>query len=46
MSRKLDLDFLKEIKGKLVTGVEKNDPTLIEYAIKMVSDWIDELEEN
>jgi len=38
------LAFLKELKQKLVDGFEKKDPTLIQYGLGMIDDWIDELE--
>ena len=39
-----DLEFLKEIKQRLETGIEKRDPEQLKYALKMVDDWIDEIE--
>ena len=39
-----DLEFLKEIKGKIQEAWDKKDPTLLQYAQKMIDDWIDELE--
>lgn len=42
---KTDIDFLKEIREKIQTGFDKKDPTLIEYGLKMIDDWIDELTE-
>lgn len=40
-----DLAFLKEIQERLTAGVDKRDPTQVEYAREMIRDWIDELEE-
>lgn len=40
-----DLNFLKEIKEKISDGFERKDPTLTKYGMKMIDDWIDELEE-
>lgn len=39
-----DLDFLIEIQEKINDGLERNDPERIKYALKMVSDWIDEIQ--
>ncbi len=41
---KKDLKFLKEIRDKIVNGLDRNDPERIKYALKMVNDWIDEIE--
>jgi hypothetical protein len=41
---KKDLNFLREIRGHLFRGIDKRDPTEIQYALKMIDDWIDELE--
>lgn len=38
-----DLEFLKELQGRLQKWNEKNDWTERDYAFKMVEDWIDEL---
>lgn len=39
-----DLGFFREIQERLTAGVERRDPTQIEYAREMIADWIDELE--
>lgn len=40
---KNDLDFLKELQGRMKNWDEKNDWTERDYAFKMVEDWIEEL---
>jgi len=40
-----DLDFLQEIYEELQSVCLKPDVTRIEKVIKMVEDWIDQLEE-
>ncbi|RQP11367.1 MAG: hypothetical protein EAS48_06380 [Chryseobacterium sp.] len=40
---KNDLDFLKELQGRMKNWDEKNDCSERDYALKMVEDWIDEL---
>jgi hypothetical protein len=45
MLNKKDADFLKEIKEHFDKGVDKKDPTEIEYAQKMINDWVNEIEE-
>lgn len=45
MGKHSDLCFLKEIRQKMIDGLERSDPTQIDYAKKMIEDWIDELEE-
>lgn len=39
-----DLDFIKEIRDEVQEGMDRNDPERLKYAIKMLSDWIDEIE--
>lgn len=39
-----DLEFLKEIQERLSIGIERGDPTQVEYAREMIRDWIEELE--
>lgn len=41
---KKDLEFLKELQGRMKNWKDKNDLTERDYAFKMVEDWIDELE--
>lgn len=38
-----DLKFLQEIRDRLKRGLDKNDPEEIKYALVMVRDWIDEI---
>ena len=45
MSKKKDLKFLKEIRKKLLRGEEKGDVTETQFAMQMIDDWIDELED-
>jgi predicted metalloprotease with PDZ domain len=40
-----DYEFLKEIKQHLSQGINHNDPSELQYALKMIEDWIDEFEE-
>jgi len=40
-----DHEFLIEIREKVQEGLDKKDPEALKYAIKMLSDWIDEVEE-
>ena len=40
-----DLNFLYEIRAKLQDAIKKNDPSLYKYVLKMINDWIDELEQ-
>jgi hypothetical protein len=46
MSNATDLAFLKELKVRLQDGRERKDSTQIDYALKMIDDWIDELNNN
>ena len=41
---KKDLEFLKELQGRMKNWDDKNDLTERDYAFKMVEDWIDELD--
>jgi hypothetical protein len=43
MENERNLNFLKEIKSHLKKWEDKNDITSKQYAIKMIDDWIDEL---
>lgn len=41
---KKDLEFLKELQGRMKNWNDKNDLAERDYAFKMVEDWIDELD--
>ncbi len=46
MSKEKDRNFLIEIKNEVQEGMDKKDPERLKYAIRMLSDWIDELNEH
>ncbi|MFB3926604.1 MAG: hypothetical protein ACE14T_11180 [Syntrophales bacterium] len=45
MSKTDDLSFLYEMRTRLNSYLERNDPTQIEMVKTMIGDWIRELEE-
>lgn len=46
MTETNDLGFLKELRYRVQIGFDENDIAQIEYALKMIDDWIDELTPN
>ena len=46
MSKEKDLEFLKEMKETLNYGIKTRDFRKIEFVIKMIDEWIDELGED
>ena len=42
-SSSTDLDFLTEVRDRLLDSRQNNDPTQFEYALEMIGHWIDEL---
>lgn len=45
MSNKDDICFLKELKNRIHIAFTSKDVTQIDYAFKMIDDWVDELTE-
>ena len=41
-----DIAFLKELRGRVRDGFDRRDVGQIEFALKMIDDWIDELTPN
>lgn len=41
-----DIAFLNELRGRVQDGFNRRDVGQIEYALKMIDDWIDELTTN
>ena len=41
VSKDEDIEFLQEMKDKLINGMQRRDPEMFKYVVKMMDDWMD-----